>query len=184
MASYILKGIALEDASLSPKFISSSFHNFKKRFKTFYEKIGKLYREKYKSICNISECNAKIKFGISDKKSSKEIIKSLVEKIQILIKTNKTSFTKFDSSESYEVNFNNRNKIEFLLFSILYATRCNYFHGNVSSRLRSQFVNEETYFSNKYVFVLSHIFLVIALNINGYIGDNDIREYVIDNDFW
>lgn len=184
VASYILKGIALEDANLSPKYISSSYHSFKKRFNNFYDKIRKSYGEKYKMICNVSECNAKITFGITDKKASKELIKSLAKKIQILIKTDMTSFTKFDSSESYEVNFNNKNKIEFLLFSILYATRCNNFHGNVSSRLRSQFANKETYFSNKYIFVLAHIFLVIALNINGYICVNDLQEYVIENDFW
>ena len=167
VSNYIIKGYVLLKFDFSNKYINSSHNTFKKRFEYIYEVIGMTYGDKLLSLSNPSE-DGKLN---SDPYQTRMIINSLSYKIKELIETGTTTIHNADYSNTFTLNITNHKKIEFLIFQILYASRCNNFHGNVASRLNGRNSNQESYNAYKYVYLTAHMFLGIGMHINGYIDD-------------
>lgn len=178
IANYILKGYVIEENGFSPKFNKSSYKTFCKKFPDLSSSIKQSYGLSYKSICNPSIIDDKISLNISnyDKNKSIKIIHSLSNKILELIKTKSVEFKSSDKTNTFNHTLSNKELIQLILFSILYSSRCNNFHGNVASRLNTIYLNEDTYKYHKYIFLLAHNILAIALHINGYIEYNDLLK--------
>lgn len=181
IASYFLKGYVIDAKKIEKKFNKSSYYTFVKNFENLSEIIKKTYGEKYLEICTPKVVDFKLSFGIKDKEKSRKIIYSLGEKLNELIKLGTVNINQPSSKKNYTINFNSNKKTKFLIYAVIYAIRCNNFHGNVASRLCSSYSNEESYLSNKYIYLLSHNILVILLNINGYLNDIEFVKFNVNS---
>ena len=62
-------------------------------------------------------------------------------------------------------------RMSFVLFGILYASRCNNFHGNVAARMNSINANKDTFKMYTDMFLTEYIILAIHLNSQGALSD-------------
>ena len=190
VASYILKGLVIENINPDDKFVSSSYISFKKSYTDLFEAIRDSYGEKYKELFT-AEMNQSGKYDvvkksnliisdkvISDKEisnKSRKIVGNLALKLSELIKVGRTNFSKTDGN-NVTFNLNEASRFKFIIIMILYATRCSNFHGNVASRLNSNYANKETYYEYRFIFLMAHTILGIALYINGYLSEKSLND--------
>ena len=67
--------------------------------------------------------------------------------------------------------FTDEERLSFVLFGILYASRCNNFHGNVAARMNSINANKDTFKMYTDMFLTEYIILAIHLNSQGALSD-------------
>lgn len=75
--------------------------------------------------------------------------------------------------------FTDEERLSFVLFGILYASRCNNFHGNVAARMNSINANKDTFKMYTDMFLTEYIILAIHLNSQGALPDmvlNKVKE--------
>ena len=164
VASYILRGYAIEQSGFSEKYLSSSYITFKKKFPHVFQIITNSYGFAYQSIASATLTANKVSLNISDPNKLRELIENGITKIDVKIPT----------PAQQTINFSNEEKITFVLFSILYASRCNNFHGNVASRLNSIYSNEESFTMYTNLFLLEYITLAISLNEQNILSDSSL----------
>lgn len=73
----------------------------------------------------------------------------------------------------------NEQNMSFVLFGVLYASRCNNFHGNVAARMNSINANKDTFKMYTDMFLTEYIILAIHLNSQGALSDmvlNKVKE--------
>lgn len=175
VASYILKGYTIEQSGFSEKYISSSYITFKKKFPTVFQVIANSYGFAYHSITSASLTANKVTLNISDPNKSRTIVHSFSKKLRELIENGTTKIdVKTPTNTQQTITFSNEEKITFVLFSILYASRCNNFHGNVASRLNSIYSNEESFTMYTNLFLLEYITLAISLNEQNILSDSSL----------
>lgn len=69
--------------------------------------------------------------------------------------------------------------MSFVLFGVLYASRCNNFHGNVAARMNSINANKDTFKMYTDMSLTEYIILAIHLNSQGALSDmvlNKVKE--------
>lgn len=178
VASFFLKGYAIEKMNGDKKFQSSGYRTFCKAYESLSCDLKESYGESYFRILNPEIVDGKLKLGIKieDVDKSKKIIYSLSQKLKTLVQIGEVEFTSSTLSKTYNQKFESKDRIEFLLKSILYASRCQNFHGNVASRLGSIYSDNNSYLAYRYVYLLAHTILGISLNINGYLTDLEIKN--------
>ena len=179
VASYILKGYVMEEVNISSKYINSSYNTFKKRFKDFFDIIKNSYGEAYKSISSPSLSSTNVNIGIPEDKidNSRKIIHSFSKALRELVTLGKTNITeKNDKTKTHEIIFSDKDKLTFVLFCILYASRCNNFHGNVASRLNSIHADNESYTMYFNIFLLEYIIIAITLHEQGFISIDTLKS--------
>ncbi len=186
ISNYILKGYVIDKSGYSEKYYSSSYKSFQKRFFRLYEDICTSYGEAFKSLCNpqVNITGTKVLLNIKaeDINKSMQIINSLANKLETLVKVKNVKFKSSNLEIEYMHTFVDKDVIEFMIACVLYANRCNNFHGNVASRLNSIYSNEESYLANKYIFLLAHMVCAISLNINGYLSDSCLYKLKQNNE--
>lgn len=170
--------------------MSSSFVSFKKSHRDFFDKIESACGRKYSDLFTVAANKSgkydvvlKSNLSMSNKEAagtSRKIIGNLAYKIGELLKTGHTEFTAADGSLK-TVDFTEDERFKFIVVKILYAMRCSNFHGNVASRLNSDYANKETYKEFKFIFLLTHTILAAALYMNGYIS-NDVLNEIKENE--
>lgn len=177
VASYILKGYAIASAGFDEKYISSSYNTFKKKFPHFHTTISNSYGYAYYSITSPILTRNKVSLNISDGESARKIIHSFSMKLKELIENGFAQIDiKVPAPTRQTINFTDEDKITFVLFSILYASRCNNFHGNVASRLNSIYANKESFAMYTNIFLLEYIILAISLNEQNILSDNSLSK--------
>ena len=175
VASYILKGYAIEQSGFPEKYLSSSYVTFKKKFPNIFQIITNSYGFAYQSIASATITANKVSLNISDPNKSRTIVHSFSKKLRELIENGITKIdVKTPTPTQQTINFSNEEKITFVLFSILYASRCNNFHGNVASRLNSIYSNEESFTMYTNLFLLEYITLAISLNEQNILSDSSL----------
>ena len=178
IASIILKGYSASEHGINEKYINHSYYTFKKYFKDFWEEVDKSYGKAYKDICSPSIVNGyKLDYGITNKKASREIIHSFSMKIKELLTTGRTEITESSiPRDKKTITHNDAENFKFVMFCVLYASRCNNFHGNVASRFNSIYA-EENYYSTYYnLFLLEYIVLAISLNHIGVLSTSALEK--------
>lgn len=172
ISSYILKGYAIEQKIDNPKIkdLNPTYSSFKKKC-PFYNIIVESYGKAYCNICSPVRDGDLINLNISDKTRSIQIIQSLSKKLKELIENGTTKITFLDN-HSENITMTKDKRIPFLLRHLLYAVRCNNFHGNVASRLNSIYANEDSYEVSKFLCILSYFFINISL-----IHEKKMNEY-------
>ena len=63
-----------------------------------------------------------------------------------------------------------------ILFGILYASRCNNFHGNVAARMNSINADRETFKMYTDIFLVEYIILAIHMNCRGQLSDQVLER--------
>lgn len=177
VASYILKGYAIDQSGFSEKYLSSSYVTFKKKFPAIFQIVANSYGYAYRSITSATLIGNRVLLNINDSDKSRKIIHSFSLKLRELIENGTTEIDeKYPSSTRQTINFSDEDKITFVLFSILYASRCNNFHGNVASRLNSIYANQESFAMYTNIFLLEYITLAISLNEQNILSDSSLSK--------
>lgn len=174
VASYMLKGYAIERNNIEIKFASSSYSTMKNQMHKLYDILNESYGRAFCQISNPIKKDNRVVFGISDsnKGKSRNIVHSFSLKLKKLMMDEEVEITPFDKRLPIKkYKFNDREKLLFVLFGIIYASRCNNFHGNVASRMNSINADIETFNMYTDVFLIEYIILAIYMNIRNELSD-------------
>lgn len=96
------------------------------------------YGKAYCKIANPTIVNNELNLGIgnADEGQSRNITHSFAEKLQKLMLGEEVEITLCDAQgATQKYKFTDTERMTFVLFGILYASRCNNFHGNVAARM-------------------------------------------------
>lgn len=181
LASYILKGMAItrhnqnQNQNQNPTtireiHISSSYQTFANRFQTIHNHLYWNFGQHYSKICSIKESSDKtsVDFGISKENAdtSREITRAMRKELQRIL-VNKPMLDQFDTNGNslpQAISFTSEiQRMEFLVFSLLYASRNNNIHGNVASRVNSIFSNADTITAATWNFLFGYFYLSLLL---------------------
>ena len=174
VASYMLKGYAMENNNIPEKFRASSYNSLKQRIPMLLDIISHSYGKAYCQIANPVQINGEVNLGIDpeNKEKSRNIIHSFGEKLKKLLLGEQIEVTFCDPEKTkQQYVFDEQNKLTFVLFGIIYASRCNNFHGNVAARMNSINANVDTFKMYTDIFLLEYIILAIHMNSRGEVSD-------------
>lgn len=187
IANFILKNYVLEKkyydenkktAGIANKYISSSYTTFKSQFKNVHNIIINTYGEAYAKITQpeIKKNNIYLNIHDENKEKSKNIIKSLANKLQELLIKRSVNLNDSKEENTFTLELSDdKNYINFIVRNLLYAIRNNTVHGKIASRLNSQTKNKDSYSSSVYIYLLGYMFLTISLYELGYISNSDLN---------
>lgn len=175
VASYMLKGYAMETYGITEKYRASAYNTLKKRIPAIIDIMNKSYGKSYCQIANPIIIDGTVQMGISDaeKCKSRSIIHSFAQKLRKLMLDETVEITFFSEPDrKKEYNFTKEEQLSFLLFGILYASRCNNFHGNVAARMNSINANIDTYNMYMDMYLVEYIILAICMNDLSILSDD------------
>ena len=176
LANQILKGYIMEDAGIPNLLIGSTYSSFKKTYSDLYQKIISTYGQAYKAICTPSIINNEVELGITDLHKSKTIPESLANKLKDLLDNRTTTITSSGGSNPITLSISDdKQLIALLIKTFLYSIRNNSVHGNLVSRLNSDYVNNDSLKTAINIYFLGHLFLSLAFYVNNEIGLSDLK---------
>lgn len=178
VASYLLKGYVSEYNNVLECVISSAYTSMIRNIPELKRILDNSYGKAYASITNPTVNKARLKLNIDscDKTKGINIIKSFSTSLKDLLENHQTVISDFSSREEREYRITDKDELFFLICGILYASRCNNFHGNVPSRLNTVYADEKTYMSYTNIFLLEYEVLAISLNIQGKLSDSELSR--------
>ncbi len=184
VANYLLKGYVIKQSGFDSKYNTSSYFSFAKKYKALHQAIALTYGEAYKLICNpcLSADSLEVNFGICDKRKSKSIPDSLAGKLKELVNNRNAVLWDGGNRHSYPITLaSDLDYMNFLFMRILYAIRNNTIHGNVASRLSSDYANAESVYTSNFIYLFGHLFLSGLLYLNKQITIDDFIRISIKN---
>lgn len=174
VASYLLKGYAVVQQGIAEKYVASSYKTLTKRIPVLKDILKDSYGKSYCKIVNSVVVGNELHLGISDahKGKSREITHSLAIKLRELLLGKEAEITLCDAQgKKQKYRFADIERVSFVLFGILYASRCNNFHGNVAARMNSIHANKDTFKMYTDMFLTEYIILAIHMNSQGKLSD-------------
>lgn len=100
----------------------------------------------------------------ANREESRAIIHSFGIKLRALMLGEETEITFCDAQGTKKkYKFTDEERLSFVLFGILYASRCNNFHGNVAARMNSINANRDTFRMYTDMFLTEYIILAIHI---------------------
>ena len=93
-----------------------------------------------------------------------------------------TEITFYEAETREAFQFTDQDKIYFILFGILYASRCNNFHGNVAARMNSINADKETFKMYTDIFLLEYTILAMHMNYLGQLSDEVLEKIKKNSD--
>lgn len=174
VASYMLKGYAMETNGIAKKYMASSYNSLKQKISSLSDILDNAYGKSYCQISNPTLINNEVDLGITNanKGKSRAITHSFGTKLKALMLGEEVEITFCDvqgTKKTYK--FTEVERMSFVLFGILYASRCNNFHGNVAARMNSINANKDTFKMYTDMFLTEYIILAIHLNSQGALSD-------------
>ena len=127
--------------------------------------------------------NNKISLNIIDGAKSRRIIHSFALKLKELLIRKETEITFYVEETRETFQFTDQDKIYFILFGILYASRCNNYHLNVASRMNSINADKETFKMYTDIFLLEYTILAMHMNYLGQLSDEVLEKIKKNSDF-
>lgn len=179
VASYMLKGYAMEKNGIAEKYRASSYKSLKGKILLLSEILDNAYGKSYCQISNPTLIGNTVDLGISDanKGKSRAITHSFGIKLRALMLGEEAEITFCDAqSTKKKYKFTEEERLSFVLFGILYASRCNNFHGNVAARMNSINANRDTFRMYTDMFLTEYIILAIHMNSQGELSDMALNE--------
>lgn len=174
VASYLLKGYAMESAGIAEKYRASSYKSLKRRVSVLSDILINSYGDAYYKIANPVVVGNKVDLGINklNKGKSREITHSFATKLRRLMEGEEVEIT-FSATEGTKkrYSFTEKERLSFVLFGVLYASRCNNFHGNVAARMNSINANKETFEMYTDIFLIEYIILAMHMHSQGILSD-------------
>lgn len=182
VASYMLKGYIMDRANIDRRYRASSYDTIKRYIPVIRDIIEKSYGEALRNISNPSIMNYKISLNIIDGAKSRQIIHSFALKLKELLIRKETEITFYEAETREAFQFTDQDKIYFILFGILYASRCNNFHGNVAARMNSINADKETFKMYTDIFLLEYTILAMHMNYLGQLSDEVLEKIKKNSD--
>ena len=179
VASYMLKGYAMEKNGIAEKYRASSYKSLKGKISLLSEILDNAYGKSYCQISNPTLIGNTVDLGISDanKGKSRAITHSFGIKLRALMLGEEAEITFCDAQGTKKkYKFTEEERLSFVLFGILYASRCNNFHGNVAARMNSINANRDTFRMYTDMFLTEYIILAIHMNSQGELSDMTLNE--------
>lgn len=174
VASYLLKGYAMEHSGMAEKYRVSSYKSLKRKIQMLSTILDNAYGKAYCHISNPTLIRNVVNLGIkdTDKGKSRAITHSFGTKLRALMIGEEAEITYCDAQGTkHRFKFTDEERLSFVLFGILYASRCNNFHGNVAARMNSINANEDTFKMYTDIFLTEYIILAIHMNSQGELSD-------------
>lgn len=172
----------MEKKGIAEKYRATSYKSLKRKISLLSDVLDNAYGKSYCQISNPTLVNNEVDFGITDanKGKSRAITHSFGMKLRALMLGEEVEITFCDvqvTKKKYK--FADVERLSFVLFGILYASRCNNFHGNVAARMNSINANKDTFKMYTDMFLTEYIILAIHLNSQGALSDavlNKVKE--------
>lgn len=178
-AAYLLKGYAIEQRGIAEKYAASSYKTLTKQIPILKDILKDSYGKAYCNIANPVIVNSELNLGIgiADKVQSCKITHSFAQKLQELMLGEEVEITLCDAQgRKQKYKFTVIERMSFVLFGILYASRCNNFHGNVAARMNSIRADKKTFKMYTDIFLLEYIVLAIHMNSQGNLSDTALDK--------
>lgn len=178
-AAYLLKGYAIEQRGIAEKYAASSYKTLTKQIPILKDILKDSYGKAYCNIANPVIINSELNLGIgiADKVQSCKITHSFAQKLQELMLGEEVEITLCDAQgRKQKYKFTVIERMSFVLFGILYASRCNNFHGNVAARMNSIRADKKTFKMYTDIFLLEYIVLAIHMNSQGNLSDTALDK--------
>ena len=179
VASYMIKGYAMEKNGIAEKYRASSYKSLKGKILLLSEILDNAYGKSYCQISNPTLIGNAVDLGISaaNKGKSRAITHSFGIKLRALMLGEEAEITFCDAQVTKKkYRFTDEERLAFVLFGILYASRCNNFHGNVAARMNSINANRDTFRMYTDMFLTEYIILAIHMNSQGELSDMALNE--------
>lgn len=179
VASYMLKGYAMEKNGIAEKYRASSYKSLKGKISLLSEILDNAYGKSYCQISNPTLIGNTVDLRISDanKGKSRAITHSFGIKLRALMLGEEAEITFCDAQGTKKkYKFTDEERLSFVLFGILYASRCNNFHGNVAARMNSINANKDTFRMYTDMFLTEYIILAIHMNSQGELSDMALNK--------
>lgn len=179
VASYMIKGYAMEKNGIAEKYRASSYKSLKGKILLLSEILDNAYGKSYCHISNPTLIGNAVDLGISaaNKGKSRAITHSFGIKLRALMLGEEAEITFCDAQGTKKkYRFTDEERLSFVLFGILYASRCNNFHGNVAARMNSINANRDTFRMYTDMFLTEYIILAIHMNSQGELSDMALNE--------
>lgn len=179
VASYMIKGYAMEKNGIAEKYRASSYKSLKGKILLLSEILDNAYGKSYCQISNPTLIGNAVDLGISaaNKGKSRAITHSFGIKLRALMLGEEAEITFCDAQGTKKkYRFTDEERLSFVLFGILYASRCNNFHGNVAARMNSINANRDTFRMYTDMFLTEYIILAIHMNSQGELSDMALNE--------
>ena len=176
-AAYLLKGYAIEQRGIAEKYAASSYKTLTKQIPILKDILKDSYGKAYCNIANPVIVNSELNLGIgiADKVQSCKITHSFAQKLQELMLGEEVEITLCEGRKQ-KYKFTVIERMSFVLFGILYASRCNNFHGNVAARMNSIRADKKTFKMYTDIFLLEYIVLAIHMNSQGNLSDTALDK--------
>lgn len=178
-AAYLLKGYAIEQRGIAEKYAASSYKTLTKQIPILKDILKDSYGKAYCNIANpvIVNSELNLEIGIADKVQSCKITHSFAQKLQELMLGEEVEITLCDAQgRKQKYKFTVIERMSFVLFGILYASRCNNFHRNVAARMNSIRADKKTFKMYTDIFLLEYIVLAIHMNSQGNLSDTALDK--------
>ena len=174
VASYMLKGYAMEKKGIAEKYRATSYKSLKRKISSLSDILDNAYGKSYCQISNPTLIGNVVNLGIdnANKRKSRDVTHSFGMKLRALMLGKEVEITFCDVQRTKKkYKFTDEERLSFVLFGILYASRCNNFHGNVAARMNSINANKDTFKMYTDMFLTEYIILAIHLNSQGALSD-------------
>ena len=198
VAAYILKGYVIKNAcgdfKGNLKYANQSFKRFCSTYPDLYGAICDSYGKAYLDNSNprleghrirmhTDENKKGVKLSDAEQKrkanKNRQIIHSLAERLRELVVHHATQIEVKDDKNRTSVRkltFTEQDALVFIIRFVMYASRCNNFHGNVASRLNSETVNQDTFRIYTTLFLLEYTLLEVSLHALGYLSEDSLKK--------
>ena len=157
----------------------ASYKSLKGKISLLSEILDNAYGKSYCQISNPTLIGNTVDLGISDanKGKSRAITHSFGIKLRALMLGEEAEITFCDAQGTKKkYKFTDEERLSFVLFGILYASRCNNFHGNVAARMNSINANRDTFRMYTDMFLTEYIILAIHMNSQGTLSNKALNE--------
>lgn len=179
VASYMLKGYAMEKNGIAEKYRASSYKSLKGKISLLSEILDNAYGKSYCQISNPTLIDNAVDLGITNanKGKSRAITHSFGIKLRALMLGEEAEITFCGmQGTKKKYKFTDKERLSFVLFGIIYASRCNNFHGNVVARMNSINANKDTFRMYTDMFLTEYIILAMHMNSQGELSDTALNE--------
>ncbi len=178
VSSYLLKGYVCDCCGVLESVIPSAYTSVIKVLPELKRILENSYGKAFTSITRPAINNAQLKLNIDPSDTTKgiNIRRCFSKSLKDLLDKHETKISDFQSRQERQYCINDKDELFFLLCGILYASRCNNFHGNVPSRLNTLYADENSYKSYINIFLLEYEVLAVSLNIQGKLSDSELSR--------
>ena len=167
---------------IAEKYRATSYKSLKRKISSLSDILDNAYGKSYCQISNPTLIGNVVNLGIANanKRKSRDVTHSFGMKLRALMLGKEVEITFCDVQRTKKkYKFTDEERLSFVLFGILYASRCNNFHGNVAARMNSINANKDTFKMYTDMFLTEYIILAIHLNSQGALPDmvlNKVKE--------